>query len=108
MENRSNKGFYSTRSTDNSLVRVIVARQIRQDASNTCNDVNICWRQQLHQLLQQTFHIVLQKQSQHIAIAANIWKRKVGMIYAAHSQGWVSSFCELFAKLIVATIYDLS
>ena len=48
-----------------------------------------------------------------ITIAANIWKRKVGMIYAgawhaAHGQGWVSRFCELFAKLMVATISDLS
>ena len=37
------------------------------------------------------------------------------MIYATHSmqrtarsQGWVSSLCELFAKLIVAAISDLS
>ena len=30
------------------------------------------------------------------------------MIYAAHGQGGVSSFCELFTKLIVATISDLS
>ena len=31
-----------------------------------------------------------------------------GAWHAAHGQGWVSSFCELFAKLIVATISDLS
>jgi len=30
------------------------------------------------------------------------------MIYAVHGQGRVSSFCELFPKLIVATISDLS
>jgi len=54
------QGVDSTDLTYKTLVDLIVARQIRQDSSHTCDDIDVGRVQKLNQLHQQSLHTLLQ------------------------------------------------
>lgn len=50
---------HSTYLADHKFITVIVAGQVREDASSTCNHVDIITGQQLDQGAQETLHALL-------------------------------------------------
>jgi len=59
LKQRIDKCVNTANLADEALVDLIVARQIRQDSSNTCDNVDV-WRcQQLNKLHQQPLHALL-------------------------------------------------
>jgi len=59
-----NEGVNTSDLADETLVDLVVTRQVWQDASDACHDVDVWWCQQLNQLYQQSLHTLPQQSQQ--------------------------------------------
>lgn len=53
--------FADTYLTHHEFITVVVTRQVREDASSTCHNINVITAQQLDQRSQKTLHSLLQR-----------------------------------------------